>query len=81
MESKYTKFLRFWLEEYIENKDVYELEEKISYNDIVLNINIKKEYMGKIIGKNGNIVTAIRNLLNTISKKDRKRIKIIVKEL
>ena len=37
--------------------------------------------MGKIIGKNGNIITNLRNLVNSISKKDKKNVKIVVKDM
>ena len=42
---------------------------------------INKADMGKIIGKNGNIITNLRNLVNSISKKDKKNVKIVVKDM
>ena len=39
------------------------------------------EDMGKVIGKNGRIITALRVLMSSIGKKDKKSIKIEVKEM
>ena len=36
--------------------------------------------MGKIIGKNGRVITSLRTVISSIAKKDRKIVKIEVKE-
>ena len=37
--------------------------------------------MGKVIGKIGRIITALRVLMSSVAKKDRKSVKIEVKEM
>ena len=41
---------------------------------------VKKESMGKIIGKNGRVITSLRTLVSSVAKKDKKIVKIEVKE-
>jgi predicted RNA-binding protein YlqC (UPF0109 family) len=36
--------------------------------------------MGKIIGKNGRVITSLRTLVSSVAKKDKKIVKIEVKE-
>ena len=56
-------------------------EKELSNNSVEVCICINKADMGKIIGKNGNIITNLRNLVNSISKKDKKNVKIVVKDM
>jgi hypothetical protein len=37
--------------------------------------------MGKIIGRNGRVITSLRTLVSSIAKKEKKIVKIEVKEL
>ena len=43
-------------------------------NTSVIEIEVAKDDIGKIIGKRGNTANAIRTLLNAISGKERKRV-------
>lgn len=79
--SKYLKIVSFWTKELIQDENKYKLSEEDNGKNILININVDRAYMGKIIGKNGNIISSIRNLLNTLSKKDKKNIKVIVKDI
>lgn len=79
--SKYLKIVSFWTKELIQDENKYKLSEEENGKNILININVDRAYMGKIIGKNGNIISSIRNLLNTLSKKDKKNIKVIVKDI
>ena len=40
-----------------------------------------KEDIGKIIGKNGRIISSLRVLVSSIAKKEKKTVKIEVKEM
>ncbi len=79
--SKYFETVNFWLENLLDSTGNYTIEsnEKGKHVDIV--INVVQEDMGKIIGKNGRIITSLRVLMSSIAKKEKKVIKIEVKEL
>ena len=47
--------------------------------DIV--INVSKEDIGKVIGKNGRIISSLRVLISSIAKKEKRTVRIEVKEL
>lgn len=79
--NKYQNILEFWLNEFVGDKELYNIEINEERNNITINVYVKKEYIGRIIGKNGNIITSIRNLINSISKKDKKNAKIIIKDI
>lgn len=80
MVDKYRKIVEFWVEKFVEDKDVYDIDVKEQDNNILINISINNEYMGKIIGKNGNLITSIRSIINSISKLDNLFVKVIVRE-
>lgn len=79
--SKYLKTVSFWIDELIQDKDKYEIKEETQGKSLNIYVDVQKSCMGKIIGRNGNIITAIRNQINTISKKDKMNVKIIVKDI
>lgn len=79
--SRYEEVVNFWLEEYIEDKSKYRVSVEKTNNFYEITIFVDKNLMGKIIGKNGNIITSIRNFINGISKKDSDNVKVLVKEL
>ena len=56
-----------------------ESSEKGRHIDVT--INVIKEDMGKVIGKNGRIITALRVLISSIAKKDKRSVKIEIKEM
>lgn len=61
----------------VENKNNVEVLEKIEETDIVYEVKVEKEDMGKIIGKQGKVAQAIRTLIKSIGAKEKK--KIVVK--
>ena len=79
--SKYFETVDFWVENLLDSTENYTVEsnEKGKFGDIT--INVMRDDMGKIIGKNGRIITALRVLMSSIGKKDRKSVKIEVKEM
>lgn len=77
--SKYFETVDFWLNNLLEtNNYTIESNEKGKFIDIV--INVDKNEIGKVIGKNGRIITALRVLLSSIAKKEKKSVKIEIKE-
>ncbi|GEM_PF-1294291 len=80
--KRYLNVIKFWAKKLIVDEGKYNISEKeLSNNSVEVCICINKADMGKIIGKNGNIITNLRNLVNSISKKDKKNVKIVVKDM
>lgn len=80
--KRYLEIIKFWTKKLIVDEEKYDIIEKeISNDSVEVHINVKKANMGKIIGKNGNIITNLRNLVNAISKKEKKVVKIVVKDM
>ena len=79
--SKYFETVNFWLENLLESNGNYTIESNEKGKVVDITINVTKEDMGKVIGKNGRIITALRVLMSSIGKKDKKSIKIEVKEM
>ena len=79
--SRYFETVNFWVENLLDSTESYTIEsnEKGKFVDIM--INVTKDDMGKVIGKNGRIITALRVLMSSLAKKDRKSVKIEVKEM
>ena len=76
--NKYFETIDFWLENLLDSRNyTIESNEKGKFIDIVINVN--KDDIGKIIGKNGRIITALRVLLSSIAKKEKNRLKLKLK--
>ena len=65
--SKYFETVNFWMENLLDSVGNYTIEsnEKGKYVDIV--INVAQEDMGKIIGRNGRVITSLRTLVSSIA--------------
>lgn len=62
----------------VDNTEAINIKEEHGDRSIVLSITVAKEDVGKIIGKQGKIVTSIRNICENIAAKNDKRINIHV---
>lgn len=78
--NKYFETINFWIEHLLGDND-FAIDGNEKNKNIDLIIYIKPENMGKVIGKNGRIISSLRVLMSSIAKKDKKNIKISVKEL
>ena len=79
--SKYFETVDFWVENLLDSTESYTIESNEKGKFVDITINVTKDYMGKVIGKNGRIITALRVLMSSVAKKDRKSVKIEVKEM
>ena len=79
--SKYFETINFWIENLLDSTENYTIESSEKGRHIDVTINVIKEDMGKVIGKNGRIITALRVLISSIAKKDKRSVKIEIKEL
>ncbi|ERL26024.1 hypothetical protein HMPREF9108_01407 [Leptotrichia sp. oral taxon 225 str. F0581] len=79
--SKYFETVDFWVENLLDSTESYTIESNEKGKFVDITINVIKDDMGKVIGKNGRIITALRVLMSSLAKKDRKSVKIEVKEM
>ena len=79
--SKYFETVDFWVESLLDSTESYTIESNEKGKFVDITINVIKDDMGKVIGKNGRIITALRILMSSLAKKDRKSVKIEVKEM
>ena len=79
--SKYFETVDFWVENLLDSTENYTVESNEKGKFVDITINVMRDDMGKIIGKNGRIITALRVLMSSIGKKDRKSLKIEVREM
>ncbi len=75
---KEVEFLQFVVENLVQNKQDILIERTEDELWILLTLKVNKDDMGVVIGKNGNIVTAIRSLLKILWSKTNQRINLKV---
>ncbi|MEN9438560.1 MAG: KH domain-containing protein [Leptotrichiaceae bacterium] len=78
--SRYFEMTDFWMENLLDDTGDYTIESNEKGKFVNILVNVKKESMGKIIGKNGRVITSLRTLVSSVAKKDKKIVKIEVKE-
>lgn len=75
---KEVEFLQFVVENLVQNKQDILIERTEDELWILLTLKVNKDDMWVVIGKNGNIVTAIRSLLKILWSKTNQRINLKV---
>lgn len=75
---KEVEFLQFVVENLVQNKQDILIERTEDELGILLTLKVNKDDMWVVIGKNGNIVTAIRSLLKILGSKTNQRINLKV---
>ena len=56
--SRYFEMTDFWMENLLDDTGDYTIESNEKGKFINILVNVKKESMGKIIGKNGRVITS-----------------------
>ncbi len=72
--------LEFIVKQIVDNPDSVVIEETDDNGFVTLTITVAKEDMGKIIGKEGKIIRAIRNTMKIPAIKQQKKIQISLAE-
>ena len=68
------EFLKFLLANIVDQPEAVTIEEKEDENGLILLVNVAEDDRGKVIGKEGKVIFALRNLLNTKAQKENKRV-------
>lgn len=73
-------FLRYVLESIIDDKDALVIDSKIDELGILLTVQVSDNDMGKLIGKSGQTVKALRTLLRMLGGNLQQRINLKILE-
>jgi len=73
-------FLQFVLESIVEDKSALHIESKIDELGVLLTVQVGDNDMGKLIGKSGQTVKALRTLLRIIGGNTQQRINLKILE-
>lgn len=74
------ELLQFIVKGIVDQPDAVEINESEDGGLINLTLAVDTADMGKVIGKNGQIIRAIRTLLQTAAFKQNKRVQVILQE-
>ncbi|MBW7954380.1 KH domain-containing protein [Candidatus Gracilibacteria bacterium] len=72
------EFLKFVVENLVKNKEDIVIDKQVDELGVLLTLKVNKEDMGVVIGKGGNIVSAIRSLLKIVGSKTNQKINLKV---
>ncbi len=67
------EFLRIIISNLVENKDAIEINTIDKGKSVTFEVKVAKEDMGKVIGKQGRIAQAIRNVMKAVANKEHKK--------
>ena len=75
-----TDFIKYVLEQICEDKDAIIIESKKDDLGVLVSINVAESDMGKLIGKQGQTISALRTLVRIIGARENERINLKVLE-
>ena len=67
------EFLRIIISNLVENKDAIEINTIDKGKSVTFEVKVAQEDMGKVIGKQGRIAQAIRNVMKAVANKEHKK--------
>ena len=72
--------LQFLLSHLVDNQEALSVEEKNEEGKIILVVHVAPEEIGKVIGKHGRIIRALRDLIKVIAMKENQFVDITIAE-
>lgn len=73
-------FVRYVIESLVEKPEDVVLEQSTDEMGLLISLQLNKEDMGRIIGKNGQTIKSIRTLLRVIAKRENQKINLKIVE-
>lgn len=74
------KFLEFVIKALVENPDDVKIVRTVDEMGVLMTLDVHKDDMGKIIGREGNTAKAIRTLLRVVGMKNNARVNLKINE-
>ena len=75
-----TDFVKYVLEQICEHTDAIVVEHKVDDLGVLISVTVAEADMGKLIGKNGQTISALRTLVRIVGARDNERINLKVLE-
>jgi predicted RNA-binding protein YlqC (UPF0109 family) len=75
-----TDFVKYTLEQICEHSDSIVVEHKVDDLGVLISVTVAEADMGKLIGKSGQTISALRTLVRIIGARDNERINLKVLE-
>lgn len=69
----YRPFVEHLIKSVVENPDVVEIDEEVDNGTRTFHVSVDPEDVGKVIGKSGRVVSAIRCVVSAVASKSRER--------
>jgi len=73
------ELLKFIVESLVDNKEAVKITSNEEENAIVYEIQVDEAEVGKVIGKNGKVAQAIRSILHSASRDEKKKCIVKIK--
>lgn len=73
-------FLQYVVESLVEDTDEMKVEHQVDDLGVLLTVQVSEKDMGKIIGKGGQTIKALRTLIRTVGSADGQRVNLKVLE-
>lgn len=74
------KFLEFVVKALVENPDDVKITRTVDEMGVLMTLDVNRDDMGKIIGREGNTAKAIRTLLRVVGMKNNARVNLKINE-
>lgn len=74
------EFLEYVVRSLVDNPDEVKVNRTVDEMGVLLTLDVSKEDMGKVIGRQGNTAKAIRTLLRVVGMKNNARVNLKVNE-
>jgi predicted RNA-binding protein YlqC (UPF0109 family) len=74
------KFLDFVVKALVEHTEDVKITRTVDEMGVLMNLDVHKDDMGKIIGREGNTAKAIRTLLRVVGMKNNSRVNLKINE-
>ena len=80
MENNDAKFLDFVVKELVEHPEDVKITRTVDEMGVLMTLDVHRDDMGKIIGREGNTAKAIRTLLRVVGMKNNARVNLKINE-
>ncbi|MEJ5170475.1 MAG: KH domain-containing protein [Fimbriimonadales bacterium] len=69
----YRPFVELLAKQIVDDPDALQIQEEVSGNTRTFHIKVAEDDVGRLIGKNGRVVSAVRALVSAVAAKNRER--------
>lgn len=79
-EARDKEFLEYIVKTLVDHPDDVKIERKVDEMGVLLSLKVNPEDMGQIVGKQGSVARAIRNLVRVVGLKNHARVNLKIEE-